>query len=74
MSEFRSTNSPLFSKCRKMDHRVLPPSVSIDSIDDVISLESSQTSLFGDESREDSFDAKLREGSLSMLSHLRQFF
>ena len=53
---------------------MLPPSVSIDSIDDVISLESSQTSLFGDESREDSFDAKLREASLSMLSHLRQFF
>nr|POE99269.1 dead-box atp-dependent rna helicase 50 [Quercus suber] len=48
-----------------MDDQGLPPSVSIDSIDDVLSLESSQTSLSGAELREDSFDAKLREGSLS---------
>ena len=65
MSEFGSTSSPSSSKCRKMDDQGLRPSVSIDSIDDVLSLESSWTSLSGAEPREDLSDAKLRESSLS---------
>ena len=41
MSEFGSTNSPSSSKHRKLDDRGLPRSISIDSLDDVLSLESS---------------------------------
>jgi len=39
MGEFGSTRSPPSSKHRKLDDKRLPPSVSIDSLDDVLSLE-----------------------------------
>nr|POE97689.1 hypothetical protein CFP56_06502 [Quercus suber] len=53
MSEFGSTNIPLSSKHRKLDDRGLSRSVSIDSLDDVLSLESSHTCLYRDELKED---------------------
>lgn len=47
MSEYGSTSIPSSSKRRKRDNRGLPPSVSIDSIDDVLSLELWQTNPSG---------------------------
>ena len=75
MNEFGSTNSPLSSKRRKLDDRGLPQSVSIDSLVDVLSLESSHTGLSKDEPREDSsglesskFSSKVRSSSYASVS------
>ena len=63
MSEFGPTDSLPSSKRRKLDDRGLPPSVSTDSLDDILSLESSHIGLFKDEPREDLFDVKSFESS-----------
>ena len=63
MSEFGPTDSLPSSKRRKLDNRGLPPSVSTDSLDDILSLESSHIGLSKDEPREDLFDVKSFESS-----------
>ena len=66
MSEFGSTKSLSSSKRRKLDDKGLPPSVSTDLLDDVLSLESSHTSPSRDESREDLSNAESSESSLEV--------
>nr|POE53761.1 hypothetical protein CFP56_23301 [Quercus suber] len=61
MSEFGSTNSPSSSKRRKLDECGLPRSVSTDSLNDVLSLDSSHTSPSRDVLREDSFGSESSE-------------
>ena len=63
MSEFGPTDSLPSAKRRKLDDRGLPPSVSTDSLDDILSLESSHIGLSKDEPREDLFDVKSFESS-----------
>ena len=63
MSESRSSSSPPSSKRRKLDNRGLPPSVSIDSLNDVLSLESSHTGPFRDELKENLFDVESSKSS-----------
>lgn len=58
MSQFGPTNSPPSSKRRKLDDRGLPPSVRTNSLNDILSLESSHTGSTRDEPREDLSNAK----------------
>lgn len=66
MSEFGSTKSPSSSKRRKLDDKGLPPSVSTNLLDDVLSLESSHTSPSRDKSREDLSDVESSKSSLEV--------
>ena len=63
MSEFGSTKSPSSSKRRKLDDKGLPPSVSTNLLNDVLSLESSHTSPSRDKSREDLSDVESSKSS-----------
>ena len=63
MSKFGPTDSPPSSKHRKLDDRGLPPSLSTDSLDNVLSLELSYTGSSRDESREDLSNAKSSKSS-----------
>ena len=63
MSEFRFTNSPSSSKYRKLGNHELRRCVSIDSLDDVLSLESSRIGLSRDEPREDSSSSESKFSS-----------
>ena len=63
MSEFGPIDSLPLYKHRKLDDKKLPLSVSIDLLDDVLSLESSHTSPSKDEQREDLSYAESFESS-----------